>query len=1641
MLLAAIDVLTQHNDVGRTGANLSETVLTTANVNVNTFGRLYSRPVDDQIYAQPLYATNVSIGGGTHDVLYVATVNDTIYAFDANDATATMPYWSKSFINLAAGIRPVFHTDVGQNCGTYNDFSGNIGIVSTPIIDRATNTIYLLARTVENGTFVQRLHALDLSTGAEKMGGPVVIAATAPGIGSGSSGGMVAFNPQTENQRSALAIVNGNVIISWASHCDTGPYHGWVIAYNAANIQQQAWALNVTPNGSNGGIWQSGQGPTIDAAGNIYLTTGNGTVDGTDYGEAILKISPSGQILDYFIPSNYSHLNSVDADLGSAGPLLIPGTTRMVFGGKEGKFYVVDTGNLGQLNATDQVVQEFQLTPTADADHIHGSPVYYQDSTGKQWVYVWGMSDKLKQFQWDPVNGRFLSTTPTFTSTITGAAATPSQPGGMLSISANGQTAGSGIVWTVSTLGPSANQAVQPGIFRAFDATNVGTELWDSQLNAARDDFGNLAKFDYATIDNGRAYLPTFSNQLVVYGLLAGVPAAPASLTATPVVGQNQINLSWPSVSGAVQYSIERKAGAGNFTPLAIVSGATLSYQDATVIGGTTYTYRVRARNSIGDSTPASATATANFIQSLIARWRFDENGGTTAADSSGNGNNGTLGSSVTWTASGKYNSALNFVGDANAYVQVPNSNSLNPGSQISITAWVKATDWAGNRRIVQKGASDNQYRLLVEGGLLKFDLFGIGTASTATLPTTGVFHQITGTYDGSTIRLYVDGVQVASTTASGPLAATTDPLFIATKAVGGTLGNHFNGVLDDVRIYNYALTTGDVSTLATGTVPNAPSNEQLSASSSSIVNVSFNDNSTNESGFIIERKTGAADTYAPVATLPANGTATDSFIDTGLAASTTYFYRVKAFNVIDASAYAPEMSITTPAPIFNTLVAQWKFDETSGTTGFDSTANHNDGTLIAGAAHSTDVPDASPRSIGVNGSTQWLLVPDSNSLEPTSGITLAAWVKASDWSGTRPIISKGVREGGFAIYADNNNLVLDLTNQGTLTFPLPSVNVWHQVAGSYDGSTMKLYIDGVLVAQRAATGALATSSDNLFVGGSPGAELTGVSFQGNIDDARVYNYAVTDRDISAIYGNALWWKLDEGTQSTANDSSPNSNTGALIGSPAWVPGRFGGSAVSFNGATQYIQTVDNQVLNPTTALSLAAWINAADFSGSPRIIEKGDADNQYRLDVESGQLKFALQGVGSITAPLPTTGAWHYVAGTYDGSQLSIYVDGALANSAAATGAIATTTDNLYVGTKAAGTAGTFFHGVIDDVRVYSRGLTAAEVARLGTPSTISGRSIFYNNSVFDSNDPNAAPSDDAAVAPDKQALLPGQTATTANFTNSLAGINGVMIDVAGLADGAALTASDFTFKAGATADPSTWATAPAPAAIVVRRGAGAGGADRIELLWADGTLQNQWLQVTLKADAVTRLAAAPDVFYFGNLVGDANGNGIVSVADTAMTKSLSGQTATITSPADFNRNGLISVADTAIAKSFSGSTLTLFTAPAASPAAAPAGVSVASSTAPASSAAKHHAKRRTASGVAPHVAKLKTWIRRFSHAGSKTSTKTSALIAAAAAAELHAALSPTLPASTPLPAAVPSSTPAPTADLYTCGCYARNV
>lgn len=584
-----VAVLTQHNDNSHDGMNLDETILNVTNVNTNTFGLLYSLPVDDQVYAQPLIMTNVTIPGqGIHNLLIVATVNDSVYAFDADDPAVTTPYWQVSFTNAnAVAPRNTDMSALGACGGNYNDFSGAIGIVGTPVIDPVAGTIFLVARTKENGsTFVQRLHALNLATGQERPNSPVVIAATFPGNGAGSSGGVVSFDPARNNQRPGLTLVNGVVYISWSSHCDLGPYHGWVIGYNETSLSQTAVYCD-TPNGSDGGIWMSGEGISADDAGNLYLSVGNGTVgyngnprDPVNRGESFLKLTPSGanlNVASWFTPYNYQTLENGDIDLGSAGLILIPGTTLAFSGGKQGVGYLVDRDSMGGLSyssADTNALQSWTLT----SDQLHGGMVWWDGPGGNSYGYIWPASVYLQQYKFDRTVNRFVL--PAFAQSST--AAPGGQPGGILALSANGATAGSGIVWASHQLTGNANQSVRPGILHAYDAQNVTNELWNSEMISSRDSVGNFAKFVPPTVANGKVYLATFSDRVNVYGLAAGWVAAPAIAPNGGIFTNSVlVSLSSATPGAVVYYTLDGSAPTTNsilYTgPITITNSTTLS--------------------------------------------------------------------------------------------------------------------------------------------------------------------------------------------------------------------------------------------------------------------------------------------------------------------------------------------------------------------------------------------------------------------------------------------------------------------------------------------------------------------------------------------------------------------------------------------------------------------------------------------------------------------------------------------------------------------------------------------------------------------------------------------------------------------------------------------------------------------------------------------------------------------------------------------------------------------------------------------------------------------------------------------------------------------------------------------------------
>ena len=494
-------VLTYHNDNSRTGQNLNESVLSPANVTQSKFGKLFSYPLDGQVFAQPLYVYKVPIDGQNHNVIYVATEHDTVYAFDA-DNKASSALWSVSFLNSAEGVTPIPSSDLDS------PINPEIGVTSTPVIDGNSGTLYVLAATKENGNYVHRLHALDITSGAEKFGGPVVIQGSVPGSGSGSSNGQITFQTKIQLQRPALLLSKGVIYLAWASYNDHGLYHGWVMAFDASTLHQIAiW--NDTPNGERGGIWQSGCGLSADSAGNVYVATGNGTFDayagGTNYGDSFIKLTLNGSSLsvtDYFTPFNQQTLSDEDSDLGSSGLVLLPDQAGVnphlgISAGKEGKIYLVNRDHLGKFQSDNdsQIVQSIpDALGTTPDDRNFSSAVYWNGS-----VYFVGNTDAIKQFQ---LNSGLLSTSPVSQSSH--------QFGytGTSSISANGS--GNGILWTMEAGG---------SVLHAYDATNLANELYNSKQAGSRDFFGSAIRFNPPTVANGKVYVAG-QTEIAVFGLL-----------------------------------------------------------------------------------------------------------------------------------------------------------------------------------------------------------------------------------------------------------------------------------------------------------------------------------------------------------------------------------------------------------------------------------------------------------------------------------------------------------------------------------------------------------------------------------------------------------------------------------------------------------------------------------------------------------------------------------------------------------------------------------------------------------------------------------------------------------------------------------------------------------------------------------------------------------------------------------------------------------------------------------------------------------------------------------------------------------------------------------------------------------------
>jgi len=495
-------VVTNRYDNNRSGENLSETHLTTANVNKSKFGLLFSRTVDGQTYAQPLYLGGVSVGGKVRNVVYVATEHNNVYAFDADNKSASSPLWQR---NLGSAGSP---SEFGCS-----DMLDKVGISSTPVIDKNAGTIYVVAKSKEGSNWVQRLHALDVLTGKERAGSPVTITATVTGSGEGSSGGKVSFNPASELNRAGLLLASGQLYLAFASHCDKSPYHGWVLAYDPGTLKL-THTFNISPNGGKGGIWQAGVGLSADAS-SVYFAAGNGTTNpnpsSLDASEGVLRLNLSDlKLQDYWIPTDFKNLNATDADM-STGAILLPHHL-LLTGSKDGQLYVLDKTNLGKYHSDkDHILQSFvtQGKEAGQRGHVHAGPIYYNVPNQGESIFLWPEESELTEYR---MNSSHQLGSPNF-----GNTAKPGHPGGIITLSANGNVAGTAIIWA-SAPKKDAWHSTEPGVLYAIDAANISRVLWSSDQTSG-EAIGNFAKFCPPTVANGKVYMATFSNELRVYGL------------------------------------------------------------------------------------------------------------------------------------------------------------------------------------------------------------------------------------------------------------------------------------------------------------------------------------------------------------------------------------------------------------------------------------------------------------------------------------------------------------------------------------------------------------------------------------------------------------------------------------------------------------------------------------------------------------------------------------------------------------------------------------------------------------------------------------------------------------------------------------------------------------------------------------------------------------------------------------------------------------------------------------------------------------------------------------------------------------------------------------------------------------------
>lgn len=625
------NVTTGQYNSSRTAADTNETLLNPSTVNSTLFGKLFSWPVDGWIFAQPLYVSGVVINGVSTNVVYVATMNNSLYAFNADSSSST-PLWH---VNFGSAVT----APTSNGCPSSWSTGSQLGILSTPVIDLSTDTLYAISAspsgvssTAPNGVgYVHYFHAINITNGQERSGSPVLIQASVSGNGYDSQNGKVSLSTaSTDIQRTALLLANGTVYAGFGS-CgpDPDPWHGWVLGYSTSNLSQTV-IFNSTPNGGQGGIWQSGRGLVTDSVGDVYFNTGNSTDFNTsrdsnlssgnsttdaskgDYPMRFVQLNSAGQFLASYPPANYSTLNNNDLDFSSSGPINIPGTNLFITGGKDGVIYLFNSSNLSTP------VQSFQATGGATCSYsMDGCDQIHDLAFWNNTLYVWGSNDVIRAYAYSPSTGKF-NTSPGSQNTVK----TGYHPAS-LTVSGNGTAAGTGIVWAIAP--DSSSTGVT---FHAYNAANVGSELWNSNQNAGRDALPSYPKFTESTVANGRVYVATHSNQVAVYGELSDFTLS-TSVPSASVYQNGNTSLTTTvtaldALSSPVNLSVSGlPAGAtASFNPPSLSASGPSTLTITTSSSTPTGTYNLIVNGTEGSITrSASLTLTVTTPDTTPPQW------------------------------------------------------------------------------------------------------------------------------------------------------------------------------------------------------------------------------------------------------------------------------------------------------------------------------------------------------------------------------------------------------------------------------------------------------------------------------------------------------------------------------------------------------------------------------------------------------------------------------------------------------------------------------------------------------------------------------------------------------------------------------------------------------------------------------------------------------------------------------------------------------------------------------------------------------------------------------------------------------------------------------------------------------------